>query len=163
MGESKDTESSKEAERARPERESDLFAISHGAFRLRDREKIYAKAIALEQSGQTWSDVVADFHRSGHWGFKLLRLDHPETVIPVSPEAQKTKDVRAFFWTAIQSLVILKGVILYFGLNYAMEREEFYGGANKTFYAWGLGISIAVSFGGLLLFAIRKSRARHWD
>ena len=70
--------------------------------------------------------------------------------------------MRSFLWTAIQSLIVLKGIILFFGLNYAIAREEFYGGANRDLYAWGLGISVFVSFGGPLLFAIRKSRGREW-
>lgn len=145
------------------DRENDLFAITHGAFRPSDRPIIFEKARAKESSGAEWSAIVADFHGSKYWGFELLPFGHPETVAQETEEQKRAKEVRSFLWTAIQSLVVIKGVILFFGLNYAMEREEFYGGRDKNFYGCGLAFTIAISFGGLLVFAIRKSRSGNWN
>lgn len=144
------------------DQESDLFFISSGDFSVEDRYEIARVAVARKSAGEAWPAVVTDFHRSGYWGFRLLRKNHPTSVKPATEEQIQSKDVRRFFWTAIQSLVIMKGIILYFGLNYAIEREAFYGGRDKNFYAWGLGISIFVSFGGLLLFAVRQGKKRVW-
>jgi hypothetical protein len=144
------------------DQESDLFSISSGDFRLEDREAITRKAIERLTTGENWSAIVTDFHLGGHWGFQLIPKNHPLSKKPLSEEQIQTRDVRRFFWTAFQSLLIMKGFILYFGLNYAMEREAFYGGRNTDFYAWGLGLSVFISFGALLLFAIRQGRKRVW-
>lgn len=144
------------------DQESDLFSISSGDFRLEDRHAISCMAMKRLETGEDWSKIVTDFHRGGYWGFQLISKNHPLSKRPLSEEQLQTRDVRRFFWTAIQSLVIMKGIILYFGLNYAMEREAFYGGRDKNFYAWGLGVSIFISFGGLLLFAIRQGKKRVW-
>ena len=144
------------------DQESDLFSISSGDFSVEDRHAISLLAFDRLKGGETWSSIATDFHRSGYWGFRLLSKNHPTSKKPPTEEQVQTRDVRRFFWTAIQSLVVMKGIILYFGLNYAIEREAFYGGRDKNFYAWGLGISVLVSFGGLLLFAIRQGNKRVW-
>jgi hypothetical protein len=144
------------------DQESDLFSISSGDFSVEDRKAISLVATERLSGGEAWLSIVTDFHRSGYWGYRLLRKNHPTSIKPPTDEQVQTRDVRRFFWTAIQSLVVMKGIILYFGLNYAIEREAYYGGRDKNFYAWGLGISILVSFGGLLLFAIRQGRKRVW-
>jgi hypothetical protein len=144
------------------DQESDLFSISSGDFSVEDREEISRQALVRLDAGQAWSLIVTDFHRNGYWSFKLLKKHHPRSKKPLTEEQVQTRDVRRFFWTALQSLVIMKGFILYFGLNYAMEREAYYGGRDKEFYAWGLGISVFVSFGALLLFAIRQGKKRIW-
>lgn len=144
------------------DQESDLFSISSGDLSVEDRHEVVKLALNRMKGGETWSSIVTDFHRSGYWGFRLLPKNHPSSKKPLSEEQVQTRDVRRFFWTAIQSLVIMKGIILYFGLNYAIEREAYYGGRDTDFYAWGLGISVFVSFGGLLLFAIRQGKKRVW-
>lgn len=144
------------------DQESDLFSISSGDFSLTDRESIIRHALNRMEQGEDWSKLVTEFHRGGYWGHTLLKKHHPLSKKPMTAEQIQTRDVRRFFWTAMQSLVVMKGIILYFGLNYAMEREAFYGGRDKLFYAWGLGISVFVSFGGLLLFAIRQGKKRTW-
>lgn len=144
------------------DQESDLFSISSGDFSVEDRQAISLIALARFNGGEAWSSIATDFHRNGYWSFRLLSKNHPTSKKPLTDEQVQTRDVRRFFWTAIQSLVVMKGIILYFGLNYAIEREAFYGGRDKNFYAWGLGISILVSFGGLLLFAIRQGSKRVW-
>lgn len=154
-----------------PNPDADMFTISAGAFSLEDRARIRQTADTkwkgLMQAGlepeQAWREVVIDFHRNAHWGYPLLSKHDKATRAQPSEEVVRAKTVRRFFWTALQSLVIMKGIIMYFGLNYAIEREATYGGADKNFYGWGLAISVAISFGGLIWFAIKNSRARHWD
>jgi hypothetical protein len=145
------------------DQESDLFSISSGDFSVEDRQSIARIALKRLEDGDAWPAIVTDFHRNGYWGFLLLSKNHPLLKKTLSEEQIQTRDVRRFFWTAVQSLLIMKGFILYFGLNYAIEREAFYGGRDKEFYAWGLGISVFVSFGALLLFAIRQGGKRVWD
>ncbi|MDX9731804.1 MAG: hypothetical protein RBT63_08550 [Bdellovibrionales bacterium] len=126
---------------------------------------------AREDAGESWQAIVRDFHlghlehagRAKYWGYKVLPSGHPDAKKPKTEEDLRAKEVRNFFILAVQSLFILKIIILFFGLNYAIEREEFYGGADTSFYAWGLGLSVLFSFGGLIWFAIRKSRGREWD
>lgn len=155
----------------KPDPEADLFTLSAGAFSIEDRDKIWhqaegvwkARVEAGADPEQAWREVVVDFHRGAHWGYSLLSKQSLATKVQPTEEQVRSTTVRRFFWTALQSLVIMKGIIMYFGLNYAMEREAFYGGADTTFYGWGLAISVAISFGGLIWFAIKHSRSKHWD
>ncbi len=154
-----------------PDPEADLFTLSSGAFSVSDQGQIRAEAESrwkkLVETGAdpevAWREVVVDFHRGSHWGYRILSKQNLETKVQPTEEEVRTTTVRRFFWTALQSLVIMKGIIMYFGLNYAMEREAFYGGADTKFYGWGLAISVSISFGGLIWFAIKHSRSRHWD
>ena len=154
-----------------PDPKADLFTLSSGAFSVDDQEKIRVEAearwkVRLDagmEPEQAWRDIVVDFHRGSHWGYQLLSKQNVATKVQPTEEQVRSQTVRRFFWTAIQSLVIMKGIIMYFGLNYAMEREAFYGGADTKFYGWGLAISVSISFGGLIWFAIRHSRSHHWD
>lgn len=154
-----------------PDPKADLFTLSSGAFSIDDQEKIRieadsrwkARMDAGLEAEQAWREVVVSFHRGSYWGYRRLSKQNIATKVRPTEEQVRNQTVRRFFWTAIQSLVIMKGVIMYFGLNYAMEREAFYGGANTSFYGWGLAVSVSISFGGLIWFAIKNSRARHWD
>ena len=152
------------------ERERDLLETSHGVFAFDDRAKILSEAFLREESGEDWVSIVRDFHKGEprYWGFKTVPRGHKSTKKPITEEEQRRKDIITFFWSALQSLVILKGVILYFGLNYSIEGDDGFGGALSGaghltgFFGWGLAITLAISFGGLIVFAIRKSRGREW-
>ena len=154
----------------RKERERDLLDTHQGVFSYEDRDKIMSQAFAREEGGEDWTAIVRDFHKGEprYWGFKTVPRGHKSTKKPLTEEQQRRKDVFIFFWTALQSLVIIKGFIMYFGLNYAIEGDDGFSGAlsgaghRTSFFAWGLAITLAISFGGLILFAIRKSRGREW-
>lgn len=161
-----------------PNPKSDLFTLSSGAFSVEDQAKIQVEAEArwktkveagIEKE-TAWREVVVDFHRTRYWGHKLLSKQDLATKSRPTEEQIRNSTVRRFFWTALQSLVLMKGVIMYFGLNYAIEvkdRAESYGSGNdfspERFYGWGLAVSVLVSFGGLIWFAIKQSRSKHWD
>ena len=138
---------------------------NHGVFRLSDQTQIMNMALAREVGGESWNTIVRDFHTSDpkYWGFKTVAYGHPETKKQKTEEQKRSRNVLVFLWTALQSFVILKGIIMYFGLNYSMEHEDWYGGRDTNYYGWGLGISLFVSFGGLILFAIRKSKGEEWN
>lgn len=142
------------------EKERDLFTINHGEFRFEDRPKIMAEALRREAEGATWTDIVRDFHTgpSRYWGYEPVRFGHPATKKPKSDQEKRARNLLVFLWTVFQSFIVLKGIIMYFGLNYSIENEDTYGGRESSFYGWGLAISLLISFGGLIFFAIRKSR-----
>jgi len=148
----------------RRERESDLLTSHYGVFQFEDREKIMTEAFAREAKGEAWVSIVRDFHTSTpkYWGYKVVPTGDKSSKKPLTEEQIRRRDVWIFFWTALQSLVFIKGFIMYFGLNYSIASEETYGGQDTDFYGWGLAISLAVSASGLILFAIRKSRGREW-
>ena len=146
-------------------READLLTSHAGVFRFEDRAKIMELAFAREDAGEAWVDIVRSFHsdQPRYWGFSTVPYGHKSSKRPKTEAEIRSKDVIIFLWTALQSLVIIKGFIMYFGLNYAIEHEDWYGGADTGFYGWGLAITLVISFGGLILFAVRKSRGREWD
>ncbi len=123
-----------------------------------------------EMKGAAWVDVVRDFHTTEprYWGYPVVPFGHPQSKKPKTESEIRSRDVIVFLWTALQSLVIIKVVIMYFGLNYSIESEDGFGQAAQindhvSGYGWGLAASLAISFGALILFAIRKSRSRDWN
>lgn len=122
---------------------------------MSDRAAILEIALKREASGESWADIVADFHRSGHWGFAVLPAGHPDTKVPDTMEVKRAREVRGFMWTTVQSFIVIKTFVMFFGLNYAIDPTPFYG--------WGLAISVTISFASLLIFAIRKSRSANRD
>lgn len=152
------------------ERERDLLTSNHGVFRFEDRAKVMTLAEAREQRGEAWIDIVRDFHAGEpkYWGFRLVPYGHPDSKRQKTDAEIRSRDIVVFLWTALQSLVIIKVVIMYFGLNYSIESDDGFGGAllrgtdHTSGYGWGLAVSLVISFGALLSFAIRKSRGREW-
>lgn len=92
-----------------------------------------------------WRQIVTDYHRSRQWGFPSSnkKEDRPAELTP-------TREVASYVWTAFQALVLMKCVILFFGLKSAEEPSPW--------MTAGLVLALAFSFGSLLWFAIRKSR-----
>lgn len=129
----------------------DLFAVSHGGFSLKQQEEIAEIALNRIKKGENWRDIVVDFHRSRNWGFKKGTV----AEVKVSTETIKRRQIARFAWAAFQSTLILKVIILFFGLKYAMDpRPE---------YAWGLGISVFISFGSLVRFAWKHRNTEEAD
>lgn len=159
--------------------DADLFSISSGSFSEEDRQKIRTEAESRFQRQlklgidpeQAWRETVVDFHRNSYWGFefkpgKKSGWDPVVQFPKLNSNFVRDRAARRFFWIALQSLVIMKGVIMYFGLNYSTqsaENESPFGGGQTSIYGWGLAISVLISFGGLIWFAIRQSRSNYWD
>ncbi len=132
--------------------QSDLFCLTGGRHFSPEAQ---AQILTLLESRQRelgsapseseWRDWVIDFHRSGHWGVESRAPGAPEAPQPARPAS-----MFRFIWSAFQSLIILKAFVLYFGLSYAID--------STRFNLIGLIVSISVSFGSLLWFAIRQSR-----
>lgn len=147
------------------EYESDLLSTNHGVFRYEDREKILKMARERETSGEAWSDVVRDFHSGEprYWGFPLLPFGHKDSKRPKNEDELRRRDITVFITTALISSVFIKGLILYFGLNYSGQQDDGFGDSLSIgSYGWGLAITLAFSFSSLIIFAIRHSRRADW-
>jgi len=130
-----------------------LTAIRSGYFESEDLPRLSAEAgrrLATQFLMQNhrdlkaaWQRVAEDFHHNQHWGFKTQEN---------RPRAKKKdkNEVASFLWTLFQAAVLMKFIILYFGINAAEQESQWH-------YV-GLGIALFVSFSSLLFFAYRKSK-----
>lgn len=132
--------------------QSDFFCLTGGRrfspeaqAKILDQLESRQRESAKPMSDELWREWVIDFHRSGHWG-----IESRAPGVQVDPAPPRPASMFRFIWSAFQSLIILKAFVLYFGLSYAID--------STRFNLIGLIMSISVSFGSLIWFAIRQSR-----
>lgn len=126
-----------------------LTAIRVGYFSNEDLIKIseeaarrLAQLLDTEPIQFAWQKVAEDFHANKYWGF--------QTQTQKPKKEKKKNELVGFIWTAFQAAVLMKLVVLYFGVNAAHLDSEW--------HYWGLGITLAISFGVLFYFAWKKSK-----
>ncbi|WP_413581169.1 hypothetical protein [Bdellovibrio sp. HCB288] len=138
------------------------FSTSRGYFTEADELRLQEIALQkleakLVQSGENpvssaqlreaWNAVVTDFHRNQYWGFAPTFEKRPK----VQTEEQKTFwEMFPYVWTVIQSGLILKTAVYYFGIQSSNEPTT----ENRIY----LILALATSAGTLIFFAWRKSR-----
>lgn len=126
-----------------------LTTIRSGYFSGEDLKRISEEAakrlaalVQTEPLQFAWQKIAEDFHSQAYWGYKTQSQ---------KPKKEKKKnELVGFIWTAFQASVVMKLIVLYFGVNAAEKDSED--------YYWGLGIALFVSFASLLFFAWRKSK-----
>lgn len=96
---------------------------------------------------QLWHNVVADYHRNGYWGIQRLK-----TPPPPSPESEQspTREMLKYIWVFVQAGILMKAVVLYFGLNAASDESS---SASLFLY-----LALAFSFLSMAFFAWRLHR-----
>ena len=134
---------------------ADLTTIHTGFFSNEDLEKISKTAceklaLSLAENQQTplpthWQKIVESFHRNQYWGFETQQ-NKPKLA---EPEVKKESMV-PYIISAVQALIVMKLVILYFGIRSAHNENE-----NDTIY---LVAALLFSFSSLLFFAWKKGR-----
>lgn len=137
--------------------ESDLFSSSFEKHSFDEKKQILELAARdfLSHYQKTfdaklaWEQVVRDFHRN-HFGINPhLHLKTEETQSPQQFQSSRRRaQIFRFFWPAFQTLVLMKVVILYFGLQAANQTEEA--------HYWMLGAAVLFSLGNLVYFAWRN-------
>lgn len=160
--------------------EKDL-APAYGFFILDDFESICKKAalmflenlisvgpenLSSEDIHHGWSKVTQDFMKS-YWGFKKFQelpssYREPQIYafeeiydIPQKPAAKVNyKDAFFYIWSVIQSLVIMKCLILVFGNELAKDDTL----QNRLIF----GVVILASFGSLFLFAWLRRKKKYY-
>lgn len=129
-----------------------LTTIRSGYFLLQDLPEISLQAarrtaaVYLQQQVKdlkvAWQETAAEFHSQRYWGFKT-QAEKPKVE-------KKKNEMAGFLWTVFQAAIVMKLVILYFGVNAAnLDSDAHY---------IGLGIAIFIAFASLLFFAYRKSK-----
>lgn len=116
-------------------------------LRLKEKLKGLAEPIGGNTLRQSWSEIVIDFHRNNFWNF------HPQQHKPVKvlSEEQKTyREMWPYVWVLIQSGILLKTLVYYFGINASNDPST----ENTVF----LCLALATSAGTLIFFAWRKTR-----
>lgn len=126
----------------------DTALIAEQAFALAQEKLGHAHPPISEQALKTcWNDVVTDFHRKKFWGF----LPQAKKPIAALTEEQKTqREMWPYIWVLIQSGIILKTVVYYFGLRSSEDPTP----ENRVY----LILALCTSASTLIFFAWRKSR-----
>ncbi|WP_413587238.1 hypothetical protein [Bdellovibrio sp. HCB274] len=140
----------------------DDFATSRGFFTEEDEKAL--RALALEKLDQVliqkdsavisaselreaWHFVVADFHHHKYWGFNPTLKPRPKVQ---SEEKRIFLEMLPYVWVIIQSSIILKTAVYYFGIRSSNEPTT----ENRVY----LILALLTSAGTLIFFAWRKSR-----
>ena len=107
------------------------LAAEHLVSRLQAQGNVFSSSL--------WQDVVTDYHRNGYWGIQKL------SAPPVHNESHQTpaREMFKYIWIFIQAGILMKAVVLYFGLNAANEESS----TNTLFLYLALGFSfLSMSF-----------------
>lgn len=140
---------------------SDLAApsglyYSHETFALLGQtafEKLQARLsglsspIELDVLRATWQDVVTDYYRSNAWGFQAQAQKPPKIL---TEDDLVRKELWPYIWVVIQSMIILKTIVYYFGIKSSDDPTPL----NRALLALALGTSAFT----LIFFAWRKFR-----
>lgn len=141
--------------------EHDFSTSGRGYFTFENESKIAEQAFTMAKEKLStakspiteadlkgcWNEVVTDFHRNSFWGF-LPQGKKPTAELT---EDQKTRrEMWPYIWVLIQSGIILKTIVYYFGLRTSEDPTT----ENKIY----LILALCTSAGTLIFFAWRKSR-----
>lgn len=134
---------------------SNLF-YSHETFdllgqtareKLKSRLLLLPAPIELAALRQAWHETVTDYYTSNNWGFT------PQTAKPpkiLTEDDKVRKELWPYIWVVIQSMIILKTIVYYFGIQASDDPSTL----NKVLLCLALGTSAFT----LIFFAWRKSR-----
>lgn len=116
---------------------------------IKAAEKL-SEALQLNENSlttQLWQQIVIAYHRNGQWGIQRLKTPPPPIPIKETPAREMFK----YIWVFIQAGILMKAVVLYFGLHAASEDPS----SNSSLFLY---FALAFSFGSMALFAWRLHR-----
>ncbi len=90
-----------------------------------------------------WQRVVENYHRNGYWGLRPSKTQLPEKPAADTP----AREMFRYIWVFLQAGILMKAVVLYFGLGAAAD--------DKSSSSLFLYFALAFSFGSLIFFAWR--------
>ncbi len=128
--------------------EADEKSLREMALEKLDQEllKLSTTPVTAGELRQAWNMVVADFHRNNYWNFEPTTEKRPKVLT----EEQKTfREMFPYVWAVIQSGIILKTAVYYFGIRSSTDPST----ENHIF----LYLALATSAGTLIYFAWKKS------
>lgn len=136
--------------------EADFFSNIRGHFAAEDLEsliKVIIEKIAEQKKiNPSWTlkmiyeELIVDFHRSKYWGLALKSGQAPP--VPLTEEQKNQWELWTYIWALVQSTIVLKFVIYYFGIRAAEDQDS-----ELKAYMY---FFIFLSFFSLFHFAYRK-------
>lgn len=131
---------------------NDLTTHLNSYFKDEDRLRITQKAaellsqnLKLKPIENAWPEVIRNFINENQWGFSTTNIR------PVKKQTEEQKIFWSLFkytWAFIQSMIILKIAVYYFGLESAQNPDE-----TNVLWVW---LFFGISAGSLALFAFRN-------
>ncbi|QLY26825.1 hypothetical protein [Bdellovibrio sp. KM01] len=129
--------------------EADETALRAMALEKLDQElaKTGTAEINSTELRRAWNTVVTDFHHNNYWNFEPTFEKRPKVLT----QEQKTfREMFPYVWAVIQSGIILKTAVYYFGIRSSSDPST----ENHIF----LYLALATSAGTLIYFAWKNSR-----
>ncbi len=127
--------------------ESRELLYAEAARRLAHRLSATSGSIDFAELRSAWTEVVVDYHRNNNWNYPVSEKK-PEKIL--TQDQETARELWPYIWVLIQSGILLKTAVYYFGINSASEPSR----VNTVM----LVLALLISFGSLFFFAWRKSR-----
>ncbi|MGZ6485994.1 MAG: hypothetical protein ACXWQQ_05645 [Pseudobdellovibrio sp.] len=132
---------------------TDLTSHLSGYFSHADREKMTElaaqKLAARLNKGENplaaWPEIIRDFVAHQNWGFKTTRI---KPVKKLTEDQKNSKTLFKYIWAFVQSMIVLKIAVTFFGLKSADNPNEY-----NPIWVW---IFFGISVGSLGFFAYRN-------
>jgi hypothetical protein len=115
--------------------------------KLKTRLSQLSTPVDLEALRSAWRETVMDYYKSNNWGFQAQTIKPPRIL---TEDDKVRKELWPYIWVVIQSMIILKTVVYYFGIQASDDPSTL----NKVLLCLALGTSAFT----LIFFAWRKSR-----
>lgn len=115
--------------------------------KLKQRLTPLAGPIELSVLRDAWHKTVTDYYQSNSWGFQPQATKPPKIL---TEDDKVRKELWPYIWVVIQSMIILKTIVYYFGIKSSDDPTPL----NKAL----LGLALGTSAFTLIFFAWRKSR-----
>lgn len=127
--------------------ETEELLIRDAAERLAQYLKTCDTPVSFEDLRSGWNAILVDYHRQNNWNYPVQAQ---KPVKELTQDQKTARELWPYIWVMIQSMIILKTAVYYFGINASADPS-----ASNTVM---LIIAILTSFGTLGFFAWRKSR-----
>lgn len=96
-----------------------LFA--EAARRLHEDLATKSQPVDFHTLRSSWASVLTDYHRNNNWNYPLVDRKPPR---PLTEDQKNTREVAIYIWIAIQTVLVLKTAVFYFGMHSASQPSD---------------------------------------
>ncbi len=94
---------------------------SEAAHRLKVELAKQPQPVDFQTLRNTWAQVVIDYHRNNNWNYPV---EAKKPKRPLTEEQRNAREVALYIFIAIQTVLVLKTAVFYFGMHSASQPSE---------------------------------------
>lgn len=94
---------------------------AEAARRLRQDLETQPHPVDFPTLRASWAGVLTDYHRNNNWNYPLI---DKKPSRPLTAEQKSAREVAIYVWIAIQTVLVLKTAVFYFGMHSASQPSE---------------------------------------